>query len=292
MNIKFSLLVWAAVLYFPAVEAKTPIDETRPIAADGLVEISNLAGSIEITAWNKSEVHVSGELGEDVEQLEIEKSAAGVKIRVRNREDQRTVDETILRVQVPATVSLEVESVSADMAADGMNGASLVFNTVSGDFAATVQTQRLDVETVSGDVEFSGTVARADVETVSGEINLQGLEGEIGISTVSGDVSLIGSHLHRGKFETVSGDLQLTLDVADRGRLHVQSMSGDVRLQLPAGQQAEYSAQSYSGDIESDFGAVSGNSNGPGHSLSVEGGDNGASIQIESFSGDVSITAH
>jgi DUF4097 and DUF4098 domain-containing protein YvlB len=86
--------------------------------------------------------------------------------------------------------------------------------------------------------------------------------------------------------------VQLTLDLADRGRLNVESMSGDVKLRLPTGQQAEYTAQSFSGDIESDFGEVSGNSHEPGHSLSFHSGDNGATIQIESFSGDINIMTH
>ncbi len=292
MIIKLALMVGTVVLYCAAVEAKTPIDESRPIAADGLVEIDNLAGNIEITTWDKPEVHISGELGDGVEKLEIQESSAGVKVRVHNLQDSNHVSETILRLQLPATVSVEAESVSADMAADGLNGASLVFTTVSGDLSAAAQTRLLDVETVSGDVSFSGTAPRASVETVSGEIQLQGIEGEIAVSTVSGDVSMTGSQIGRGRFETVSGDLQLTLDVADRGRLNVQSMSGDVQLHLRAGQQAEYTAQSYSGDIHSDFGNASADSRGRGQSLSFQAGENGASIQIESFSGDLSITAH
>jgi hypothetical protein len=45
---------------------------------------------------------------------------------------------------------------------------------------------------------------------------------------VSGDVSMVGSRIARGRFETVSGDLQLSLDLAERGRLNAESMSGDV----------------------------------------------------------------
>jgi len=144
---------------------------------------------------------------------------------------------------------------------------------------------------VSGDIGFAGATPRASVETVSGEINLSGIEGEVSIGTVSGDVILAGSRIARGRFETVSGDLRLTLDLAERGRLNAESMSGDVRLQVPAGQQAEFSAQTYSGDIASDFGEPQGNARGPGYSLSFRQGENGATIQVESFSGDISITA-
>jgi DUF4097 and DUF4098 domain-containing protein YvlB len=291
MNSRLTLLACAALWYFPAAEGATPIDENRAIPADGLVQIDNMAGSIEISAWDQPGVQISGELGEDVEKLDIQESSSGVKIRVQNRENQRHVDVTHLRLKVPATVSVEVESVSADLTVQGLSGKSVVFSSVSGDLAAEAQTQRLEVETVSGDVHFAGATPRASVETVSGEINLRGIEGEIAISTVSGDASMTGSHISRGRFETVSGDLELTLDVTDRGRLNAESMSGDVHLQLPPGQQAEYAAQSYSGEIQSDFGAVSGKSHGAGHSLSFHEGDNGATIQVESFSGDISITS-
>ncbi|MSQ97710.1 MAG: sigma-70 family RNA polymerase sigma factor [Xanthomonadales bacterium] len=96
---------------------------------------------------------------------------------------------------------------------------------------------------------------------------------------------------HRDVHAADHRDLERAIaGLPERARLTVASMSGDVRLQLPSGQQAEYTAQTFSGDIESGFGEVSGNSRGPGHSLSLHAGDNGATIQIESFSGDINIT--
>jgi hypothetical protein len=67
-------------------------------------------------------------------------------------------------------------------------------------------------------------------------------------------------------------------------------MSGDVRLILPSAQEAEFTAQTYSGDIDTDFGQPGGSSRGPGKSFSFREGNNGASIRIESFSGDISIS--
>ncbi len=93
----------------------------------------------------------------------------------------------------------------------------------------------------------------------------------------------------RGKFESVSGDLTLTLSVGDGGRMSCDSMSGDVQLRLPASQQAEFTAQSYSGNINSDFGKSARVSKGPGVMLRHREGDNGAQIRLETFSGDISI---
>ena len=270
--------------------AGTPIDETRPMAMDGLVQVENLAGFIVITAWDQAEVHVGGELGDDVEELQIIESTSGVQVRVRNRSNRRNVDESRLRLNIPRTASLEAESVSADISVKGMDSPSLVLNSVSGDLTVEASSQRLEIESVSGDVRFQGQTQRASVETVSGEIAMTGVEGEITVSTVSGDVELRGQKVERARFESVSGDLELKLDVTDGGRLSADNMSGDVELVLPKDQQADFSAQTHSGDISSDFGGVTKSSHGPQKRFSHKVGNNGASITIESFSGDIDIT--
>lgn len=295
MNTLHQTFTWvfsgmSAFLIVATCQASAIVEQTRTLAADGLVQVDNLAGSIEFTAWDKSEVGISGELGDDVEELEILESSSGIQIRVRNRRNQRNVEETHLRLQVPIAASIEAESVSADISLNGLRGGSIVFNSVSGDLLVDAQAPRVEMESVSGDVTFRGATSRAEMETVSGEIDLQGIEGEIMISTVSGDVKLSGKRIDRGRFETVSGDLDLQLNVPDGGRVKAQSMSGDVNLTLPAGQQAEYIAQTYSGEIQSDFGTVTTESRGAGSSLSWREASNGATIEIESFSGDIHVT--
>jgi DUF4097 and DUF4098 domain-containing protein YvlB len=294
MNALHHTITWvftgmSALLFVATCQAGSTVEQNRPVAADGLVQVENLAGSIEFTAWDKAEVGISGELGDDVEELEILESSSGIQIRVRNRRNQRNVEDTHLRLQVPVAASVEAESVSAEISLNGLRGGSIVFNSVSGDLLADAEAPRLELESVSGDVTFRGATSRAEVETVSGEIDLQGIEGEIMISTVSGDVKLSGNRVDRGRFETVSGDLDLQLDVPDGGRVNAQSMSGDVSLTLPTGQQAEYTAQTYSGEIRSDFGTVTAESGGAGSSLSWRESSNGATIEIESFSGDIHI---
>ncbi len=284
------LLAAAALMMLPGAYANSPIEESRPMPMDGLLQVENPAGSIEITTWDKAEVHITGDLGGDVEQLEILESSSGVQVRVHNRENRRNVDESHLHLQIPASASVEAESVSADISVQDLHGESLLLNSVSGDQKIEAHTKRLEAESVSGDVTFRGQAPRASVETVSGEIDVQGIEGEIRISTVSGDVELTAAQIDRGRFETVSGDLEMQLDVSNGGRVNVQSMSGDVRLALPAAQQAEFTAQTYSGDLHSDFGSVKEAGHRPGKTFSWREGNNGATIRIESFSGDIKIS--
>lgn len=285
------LLGAAAVLTPLAAFSGESIDQTLEISADGKVHVENLAGTIEFATWDRLEVQIRGEAGDDVEDVEITSSSNGVQVRIHNRKNSRHIDDTDLYLRVPETVSIEADSVSADITVNGNRGDNIMLNTVSGDLQIEAAPQRLELQSVSGDIEFEGSAARSSAESVSGEITLIGVAGEVSISTVSGDVALEAGEVRRGRFESVSGDMTLELSLEDGGRMTCDSMSGDVKVRLPAKQQAEFTAQSYSGDINTDFGDSVRVSKGPGVMLQHREGDNGAQIRLESFSGDISIRA-
>lgn len=290
MKLIFTAGLGAVAMMVPiAAVSGEKIDQTLSMEADGLVQVENLAGNIEFVSWDRPEIQVKGEAGDDVEEVEITSTSSGVKIRVINRKGGRTIDGTELYLRIPKSASIEVDSVSADISVSENQGESVVLNTVSGDVEIEASPQRMELQAVSGDIEFEGDVARSSVETVSGEIALVGPSGEVKINTVSGDVSLEAGDVTRGKFESVSGDMTLAFALEDGGRLSCDSMSGDVKLRLPASQQAEFTAQSYSGNISSEFGDSTRVSKGPGELLRHREGDNGAQIRLETFSGDIYI---
>jgi DUF4097 and DUF4098 domain-containing protein YvlB len=291
MNRSIERMAWLGLMLSLPLTAWTgeSIDETRPLDADGHVSIENLAGNVDILAWDRNEVEIRGELGDDVEEFEITESSNGLRIRVQNRSNSRSIDETELRLRVPAGAGVEVETVSADIEMDGNRGKIIQVNTVSGDIVIQGSPRQIDLHSVSGDIEYSGETSRSAVESVSGEVTLRGLSGEVVVSTVSGDVSLTAEAFDRARFETVSGDLKLDLAISDGGRLTSDSMSGDLVLRLPEKQQARFTAQTFSGNIRTDFGKSTRVSRGPGSLLEYEEGTNGATIRLESFSGDIHI---
>jgi len=271
-----------------AAMAEEDIDEVRPLAANGHVLVENSFGEIDVQGWDREEVRISGYLSDDVKELEIKESGKGIRIRVEYY-DRRTIDGAQLEITMPNGASLEADSVSGDIEAAGLSGESIDLRTVSGDLDVAASPQRLVLNTVSGDIEFAGTTNRVDVESVSGEIDLTGVSGEIEATTVSGDVTVSGGSLRSGEFEAVSGDVELDVALEDGGRIKVSSMSGDIDLYLPDGQQAEFFAQTFSGDIDTAFGSVRNASRGPGSRLEHTEGNGGATINLNSFSGDVSI---
>jgi DUF4097 and DUF4098 domain-containing protein YvlB len=280
-------LLLAVPLTAPAAD---DIDSTHDVPGDGLVQVENVAGSIDISVWERNEVRVRGRVADDVEEVEIESTSNGLRIEVRNKRNQRQIDSTHLELTVPISASIEAEGVSADISVDGSKGESLTLATVSGDVEVNAESQRVELASVSGDVEFEGNSSRLAAESVSGDVTLIGVEQEVEASTVSGDVTLEGGEIEKGRFETVSGELNLVLDLLDGGRLNCDAMSGDISLRLPASQQAAFSAQSYSGDINTEFGDPMHHSkSSSGATLKAQVGDNGARIRLETFSGDISI---
>jgi DUF4097 and DUF4098 domain-containing protein YvlB len=290
-------LAWTLPILLGAIALSVPapavfgeeIDQTLEMSADGLVTVENVAGSIEFMTWDRDEVQVRGETGKSVEEVEITSTSSGVQVRVHNRNGGHRVDGTDLQLRIPETASVEAETVSADIALRGSRGEGVTLRTVSGDLEIAASPQRVELHSVSGDVEFEGSATRSSFETVSGEIVVVGPAGEISANTVSGDVSLEAGDITQGRFEAVSGDLTLSVALADGGRLSCDSMSGDVKLSLPSAQQAEFMAQSFSGSINTDFGKSAKVSRGPGVVLEHREGDNGAKVRLESFSGDISI---
>jgi hypothetical protein len=54
---KRAALVLATILAGSAwASAQTPVDKSRPAAADGKVSIENMAGSVKVTGWDRAEV--------------------------------------------------------------------------------------------------------------------------------------------------------------------------------------------------------------------------------------------
>ena len=68
MSKKFSLLILVVGLAASPALAERVIDETVATIPDGEVSIELIAGSVTVTGWDRSEVQVTGTIGDDVEE--------------------------------------------------------------------------------------------------------------------------------------------------------------------------------------------------------------------------------
>jgi putative adhesin len=102
--------------------------------------------------------------------------------------------------------------------------------------------------------------------------------------------------IDHSSLRSVSGDIDYTGRLARTGRYQMQSHSGDIRITPADSRGFALEGSTFSGDVRSDFPLTiqtsPGNSFSPGgRNRSVRGsfGDAGATLTLQSFSGDIVI---
>ena len=289
------------------------------IGRDGRFTLSNVSGDIVVTAGGGDEVSIEaikrtrGEKGELGRVLIVVDDRAG-RVDVRTEHDQNrtgsrqgdhvSVDYT---VTVPASVSVDVHSVSGSVKVTGVHG-SLRAETVSGEVTINDAPRLEAAKTVSGDVSLTGVTADGDLSagSVSGNVRAKGLKARgLDLGSVSGDINVTDVTCDRLGVKTVSGGVEYAGGIAKGGRYEINAHSGTVRLQLtnPAG--FELNAISFSGSIRSELpmtissestrqsdSSGSRSRRGPmsSHAMRATFGDGSATLVVRTFSGDIIIT--
>jgi DUF4097 and DUF4098 domain-containing protein YvlB len=277
--------------------ADTPIRLDRAASADAQITIRNVKGTVDVIAWDRNQVQVTGSLGSGTKPLAISGSDNQLTIQVEaagasswsNWSSDTSMGPTQLEVHVPRRAALAIDVVSAPLTIDGLDGGSIKVKSVSGKLRINARTPSLTADSVSGSIEQAGKAVRANLQTVSGDILAPGLGQEAELQTVSGRIHVDGGPWSKLTVSTVSGDVQVSGAPAAQGNLSIDSMSGDVQLQLPGNAAASIHASTFSGDLRSDYGAPSKGDHGPGSELSTTIGNGGARISAETFSGDLRI---
>jgi DUF4097 and DUF4098 domain-containing protein YvlB len=285
-----------ALLAVPAAHAGEKIEERAAADPRGEVEVSNLAGTVTVTGWDRNEVEVTGELAEDAERLEFVVKRTHTLIKVvfpRDKHSHRNDSDSVLNVKVPERSRVDVSTVSADITVEKVLGTQSL-GTVSGDVTTTVREEEVEVRTVSGDARVRGDGADAQVvkvNTVSGDAIVENVGGEIMAASVSGDVEIAGKTADRLTARSTSGSIVLSVELGDDARVEAETISGDVELLLGNARNAEYVIETFSGDIDNCFGPKPQKKSQyvPGSELRFTEGDGDANVRVNTLSGSVEL---
>jgi len=282
----------ALALLFAAPVAAEEVDRKLDAASDGAVEVSNIAGSVTVDGWNRNEVHVTGTLGRNVEELIFERDGDRITIKVKvPKRGGRGIDSD-LRISVPSGSSLDVAAVSADIDVTGVQGEQKL-EAVSGDIDTEAFEADVQAGTVSGDVLIKGKGKDAETHgnTVSGDVVLRDLAGEVGAESVSGDVIVNGGLFDRAQFNTVNGDIEFDAELRKDGRLSAETVNGEVDLQFEGKVSGRFDVDTFNGDIDNCFGPKPERTSkyAPGQELSFQEGSGDARINVSTMNGDITI---
>ena len=291
------LIAWSGALAllvaWPGMAAAgTPINKRTSADPNGTVEVSNVAGSVTVTGWNRNEVEVTGELGDGTETLEFTKSEKLTRVKVVVPKRSYNVDDSDLIVKVPAGSVLSVNTVSADIVVKGVRGAQRL-QAVSGDVRTEASGEDVECRTVSGDVTISGSGQKGlvSITTVSGDASATRVAGEVNGNTVSGSFNFGAGEITRSRLRSTSGDLTLTGQLGPDARLDAESISGDVRLDFAGAVAGQFDLSTFNGEIRNCFGPKAQRTDeyAPGRELRFQEGSTAARVRVKTLNGDIGV---
>jgi len=274
----------------------TPIDKEASMDPRGRVSVSNVSGKVDVEGWSRSELKLTGTLGDNVERLEFHEDDGDVHIEVVLKKGKKGWNwrdrsgDSNLMLRIPEAARLSVDTVSADINVRDHLG-SQALDSVSGDIEAVLGEEDCEVESVSGSVNLTGrdTDIELSAEAVSGDVRVSRFRGDIEAEAVSGDVIVRESHIGDGEFESVSGDIDLDITLDDSGSLEAESVSGSVSLRFEGSVNASFDIETHSGRIDDFWGNKARRTSeyGPGRELSFSVGSGSAEVSIATLSGSV-----
>ena len=295
---KKTLMGCTLLLLGPCIfaQAATTVDQHRPASPQGAVEISNVAGSVDVQGWDKPEVSVTGTIGKDVERVEVTGDDNRISIRVvlpsGHSWGSRTDSEAHLIVHLPADSSLSTSLVSADLKISGVKGDAklqTVSGNVTGDVGGDVR-----ANVVSGDIKLTAMSAKMiEVKAISGNIVLTGGNAEAEVTTVSGDATVTLGTVTRVRIKGISGTLKSSVALSPDAQFESETVSGDVKgRNLPANLPRISMFNPSAAALQNCFGPKPTDiHHGSGQRVTFKTGDTHASVHISTKSGDVRMCA-
>lgn len=288
-----NFLVLAFGLAAGAASGGERVDQRVAAPADGTVSVENLAGSVTVSAWDRNEVRVEGELDDRVERLEFENDGNFTRVKVIYPRNMRgNVDGSHLSISVPVNSRVEAGGVSSEIDVRGVSGAVRV-ETVSGGISVDSTTSDYVLESVSGNIRLEGTGANARVKasTVSGDVRLGEVTGELDVASISGNVYVSGGKFTRVEAGNTSGDIDIAGSYAEGGVFRFKAISGDITVHFKATPAGTFDVTTFSGGIDNDFGPEPQRTGrySPGMELKFREGDAETEFRLNTLSGDISL---
>ena len=229
--------------------AKESVEKELILSADGLsgINLKTQSGDVSITGGESMDVLIHAVVtarGSDSENAkeraetidvihEIEDGSlivkdSGTKMQITG---PYSVD---YRVTVPRKFGVKIQTMDGNAAIKSIDGA-------------------ISINNFSGDIHCKECAESLKINTKSGDIEIEGFTGAINLRTLSGDLTMSDIVSNAVSCNTLSGDIEGTLNPAANANISVKTLSGDIELEVDAAAELAISADTLSGDIICDL---------------------------------------
>jgi DUF4097 and DUF4098 domain-containing protein YvlB len=265
------LLMFAGFLCLSwTVLADEKIDRSLDVSKTPYVQIEHVNGSAKVIAWDKSEVKVTGTLGERTDKFIFEKDGNEVLIKVKVKNNNGwgnwgSDKGDNLEIFIPRQSKVYYSAVNADVELAQVRGGAKVetvngsidvkelagrirLESVNGRIAADSLEGDVRISTVNGTIDSRSSKGKEDsYESVNGNIEVFSESGDINVETVNGDIELALGNVNQLNMDTVNGSIEAKLELEENGEIDASSVGGSIRLYLQSDVSARFDIEGHAG---------------------------------------------
>lgn len=283
-----TVLLASALLSASSLQRQQPsfdTDTTVTVSAGTRLKLENVGGEVIIKAWDRNQVRIQASHSSRT-TVGISLSESSLRLSPRgSRGIARMGGVVDYTLTVPAAMSIEIGGMYADVTIEGTRG-EITVQTVEGNINVKGGGDILQLQTVNGKINVQGARGRLDVRSVSEDVEVSDVVGDIAAETVSGNVILSRIDGKRVEAQTVSGDVRFDGTLRADGTYSLLTHSGDVVVAVPENASVLVQTAVANGDVTSSF-PLPANERSSRRRQEYRLGSGGASLEIETFSGDI-----
>jgi DUF4097 and DUF4098 domain-containing protein YvlB len=263
--------------------ARFDTDTVVSVPAGARLRLQNQGGDIAIKTWDRNQVRIQA-THSSRSYVDVEIRGSVVELNARSRHGiQSLVD---YQLTVPVSMALEVGGMYAEISIEGTR-APVKAQTLDGNITLRGGAESVNLTTVSGKIDVSGARGRIELHAVSEDIRANDIQGDLTIESVSGSIDLRRIDSKAVDAQTVSGDITYEGRLVDGGTYAFNTHSGEVTLAVPENSNATLRLASASGDVSSSFSLKTEQETRRRHTYRM--GDGSATVDVETFSGDLRV---
>ncbi|MBT8462037.1 MAG: DUF4097 domain-containing protein [Gemmatimonadetes bacterium] len=260
-------------------------DTTFAVGDASRLEVNQLEGTVNVTAWDRAEMSVVAVYDEDEGRLDIRQSGGTIHLATKGEWGEPVYGD--LELSVPRGMALEITGVSLEVSIEGSAG-DVSVSTVEGSLFLVGGSGNIALNSVDGDVTLSGASGKIAINAVDGDVSVSGSDGAIAVTAVDGDVILEGIDSDNVSVNSVDGDIGYEGTIKDGGRYVLSTHDGDLNVLIPDGANARISIDTFSGDLDTDF-AVELEGDFGKKRISFTVGTGKALVELSAFDGTISL---
>lgn len=255
------------------------------LAPTGAIRLYGAGGTIVVRAWDRDSVDITGTVLSGSAPF-----AGGTRLAYKfstyNGSPPSDTAGTHIIVRAPRRSQVWVKTITADVTVSGAIGAVDVY-TITGRIEVNGSPDALTAESMQGDVLVAGALGWVRAKSGTGRVRFEGEARDIALSTVSGDIAT-STQFERGRFESMSGNIELSGTLSRGASADVDSHSGAVTLRLGPQVSAAFTVYTVSGQIVNRLSPVAARpSRGKGQELAFSAADGAARVTVRTFQGAV-----